>query len=440
MNKRNFLIKESLKKKLKSKWFLGTNIFIFLMILITLNISTIISLFGGKFEEEFTIYVKDELNVYDDFKKGFNDNNLYFRDNYKVEMKNSSIEELKQEATNKDNLIILHITKDDTNYLKADLYSKKEVTSFAKAAIQSSLNKIKYEIAIEDSLISKEDLEKINAGVELNSSILKKEADPVKSEDEHKKQSQKTVIGGIVVVAFILPFFFLIVTLVQMIGAEINEEKTNKSMEIIISNVKPEDHLISKIVSCTVFTIIQITLLVVYFFIANWIKSLAPSVSTGTGSVLMEAIKDIITPDVLAPIIKIIPLLVIFFLFTLITYAIIAGVLASITTSIDDFQQLQTPLMLIISLGFYISIMAVIFEGSRFIKFMSFIPLISFLLSPSLYMLNQISIVSLIIAIILQIIFSFLVYKYGLRIYKEGILNYSGTNLWKKMFRSMKSK
>jgi ABC-2 type transport system permease protein len=440
LNKRNFLIKESLKKKLKSKWFLGTNIFVFLMILLTLNINTIISLFGGKFEEEYTVYVKDELNIYEDFKKGFNDNNIYFKDNYKVELKRSSLEELQQEATNNDKIIVLYLTRDDDNYLRGELYSKKEVTPLAVSAMLSSLNKIKREMAIENSYISKEEINKINAGVQLDRKILKKESEPIKHEDEQKIQSQKTVIGGIVIVAFLLPFFFLIVTLVQMIGAEINEEKTNKSMEIIISNVKPEDHLISKIVSCTVFTLIQISLLVLYFFIANWVKSLGPSVNTGTGSVLMEAVKDIITPDVIAPIIRIIPLLVIFFLFTLITYAVIAGVLASITTSIDDFQQLQTPLMLIISLGFYISIMAVIFEGSRFIKFMSFIPLISFLLAPSLYMLNQISIVSLIIAIILQIIFSFIVYKYGLRIYKEGILNYSGTNLWKKMFRSMKAK
>ena len=152
----------------------------------------------------------------------------------------------------------------------------------------------------------------------------------------------------------------------------------------------------------------------------------------------MEAVRDMITPDVIKPIIQIIPLLIIFFIVTFISYAIIAGVLASITTSIDDFQQLQTPLMLIISLGFYLSIMAVIFEKARFIIALSYLPLISFLLSPSLYMLNQISAVSLIISIIIQTIFCILTYKYGLRIYKEGILNYSGTNLWRKLFRSIK--
>ena len=442
MNKRNFLIKESLKKKLKSKWFMGINIFVLIMILITININNIISLFGGNFEEQYTVYIRDELNVYDEFCKEFNNNNLYFRDNYKLENRSTyTIDELKQEASNKQNIIVINILYDTENYMSAETYSTKEISPVINNNIQSSLNKVRYKIALDNSSIDQEELNYINKAVSLKANILSsnkntKSAEEVKQEE--KEQTQKSVMGAIVVVAFILPFFFLIVTLVQMIGAEINEEKTNKSMEIIISNVKAEDHLISKIVSCTTFTIIQIVLIIIYFLIANFIKGLFPSVTTGTASVLTEAIKDIITPDVLSPIYKIIPLLIIFFIFTFITYAVIAGVLASITTSIDDFQQLQTPLMLIISLGFYLSIMAVIFDGSTFIKIMSYIPLISFLLSPSLYMLGQISIVSLIISIIIQIIFSFIVYKYGLRIYKEGILNYSGTNLWRKMFHSLK--
>ena len=438
MNKRNFLIKESLKKKLKSKWFLGINIFILIMVIITINLNSIISLFGGGFEENYTVYVKDELNIYDEFNKNFTNNNLYFKDNYKLIKSTKSLEELKEEALNNNNIIIVDITKDDENYIKADLYSKKEISGLITSAIQSSLNTIKYEIAVNNSNVSKEELQKINSAVAINRNILVKEQTEIPQNEKVKQNNQRSIIGAIVVVVFILPFFFLIVTLVQMIGAEINEEKTNKSMEIIISNVKPKDHLISKIVSCTTFMMVQILLIVLSFLIANLIKNSLPTTTTGTANVLMEAVRDMITPDVIKPIIQIIPLLIIFFIVTFISYAIIAGVLASITTSIDDFQQLQTPLMLIISLGFYLSIMAVIFDKARFIIALSYLPLISFLLSPSLYMLNQISLVSLIISIIIQTIFCILTYKYGLRIYKEGILNYSGTNLWRKLFRSIK--
>ena len=439
MNKRNFLIKESLKKKIKSKWFLGINIFIFIMLILTLNINAIISLFGGDFEEEKTIYVIDEMNVYDQFEKSFNSNTGYNPTAYNLIKTDKSVDDLKDTAMSNPNISILVIKEDKENYLKGEIYVNKSISSLQNNLVFIALNKVKYDYAVEHSSISRDELVRINQGITINTNVLTKEEN-TNRDGPIKTDSQYDVMGAIVVVAFILPFFFLIVTLVQMIGAEINEEKTNKSMEIIISNVDSKDHLISKIVSCTSFMIFQVLLIVIYFSIASFIRKHVIVTTTGTGTFVKNALKDIITPEIIKSIITIIPLLIIFFIFTFITYAIIAGVLASITTSIDDFQQLQTPLMLIISLGFYLSIMSIIFEGSKFIIALSYVPLISFLLSPSLYMLNQISMVSLMISTFIQVIFSLIVYKYGLKIYKEGILNYSGTNLWRKMFRSIKTK
>ena len=56
------------------------------------------------------------------------------------------------------------------------------------------------------------------------------------------------LVMGVAFPIMILPFFMLTMYLVQMIGAEINEEKTTKSMEIIISNVSPKTHFFSKLI------------------------------------------------------------------------------------------------------------------------------------------------------------------------------------------------
>ena len=154
---------------------------------------------------------------------------------------------------------------------------------------------------------------------------------------------------------------------------------------------------------------------------------------------LSKAFKSFITPEIFAKIAQILPLIIIFFIITLVTYAILAAVLASMTTNIDDFQQLQTPLMLIVSIGFFLSMFAIIYTGSNFIKVMSYIPLISLLISPALYMLGEIGITSLIISIIIQAIFLIIVFKRGLKVYKVGILNYSGEHLWKKILIALKS-
>lgn len=437
MNKRNYLIKTSLKKKLKSKWFKGINIFILLLLIITVNISNIINLFGGDFENEKTILVLDDANIYDEFNNNFSNLVSYNASLINIERTYDSLDNLKEKVTSNSNLIILHVIKDDINYLKADIYTRDGISTINRTIISNILGKIKYNLAINDLNLSSEDLQKVNSSIEINTNILESKNNQVNVIND--SGDDFNVMSAIVIVIFILPFFFLIVTLVQMIGMEINDEKTNKSMEIIISNVSPKDHLVSKIVACTLFTFIQIFLIFIFIYIAVFIhKLLGPSTTSAIESIKVT-FEDFITVDIINRIIKLIPILIIFFIFTLITYAVIAGVLASVTTNIDDFQQLQTPIMLVISLGFYLALMAVIFEGSSFIKVMSFIPLISFLLAPSLYMLGEISIISLIIATIIQGIFAYIVFKYGMKIYRVGILNYSGSHLWKKMYKALRS-
>ena len=140
-----------------------------------------------------------------------------------------------------------------------------------------------------------------------------------------------------------------------------------------------------------------------------------------------------------ANLIYIIPLALVLTVLTFIAYSALAAILASMTTNIEDFQQLQTPIMLISLAGYYLAIMAGVFEGATFIKVLSYVPFISAILSPSLLVLGQIGVIDVIISIVLVIITNYLLIKYGLKIYKVGILNYSSKDLWKKMFKALKS-
>ena len=83
--------------------------------------------------------------------------------------------------------------------------------------------------------------------------------------------------------------------------------------------------------------------------------------------------------------------------------------------------------------------MAAMFEGSLFIKILGFVPFISSLLAPALLVLGQFSIVDMVISILITCATVFLLYKYGIKIYKVGILNYSQNNLWKKMFKAARN-
>ena len=134
------------------------------------------------------------------------------------------------------------------------------------------------------------------------------------------------------------------------------------------------------------------------------------------------------------------PLLVILLIVTLLAYSLLAGVLASMTTNNEDFQQLQTPIVIISLIGYYLAMLAGMFKGSLFIRILSYVPFISAILSPSLFILGDVGIIDVIISILLSVGVVYLLIKYGIRIYKVGILNYSSKGLWKKMFKAVKGK
>lgn len=436
--KLKFLTKQSLDKKIKTKWFKGVNIFLLLLFILLVNIDRVIAVFGGDFESEITIYVEDELNVYDEFNMTFESlsESLGEAKNYQVTKNEKNLEELKTELNEENDAIIVHLLEDETNYMRAEIISYDDIGTVTTQLISAAINSVKSNYAATESGLTNEQILALTSPVEVSTVLT--------NPDIENKEGQDIVAAGVMLI-FILPCFFLILMLVQMIGAEVNDEKSTRSMEIIISNVSPKVHFLSKIFASTLFVVIQGVLLLLYGVIAVVIRNLigGTALSAMSGDVTKE-LTEILTlvqdTGVFSLLLRGLPIILILFLLSFVAYAIVAGVLASMTTSIEDFQQLQTPIMLIIMIGYYLAIMAVQFDGSLFIEIASYIPMLSFLLSPVLYMIGQITIWELAISTVIMAVFTWIIFKYGLRIYKVGILNYSSSKLWRKMFKSLKAK
>ena len=99
---------------------------------------------------------------------------------------------------------------------------------------------------------------------------------------------------------------------------------------------------------------------------------------------------------------------------------------------------LSTVCMQLSLVGFYLAIMNSMFDGALFIRILSYVPFISAILSPSLLVTGVIGFKDILLSILLMVVVIYLLLKYGLKIYKEGILNYSSTKLWKKMLEALK--
>ena len=80
------------------------------------------------------------------------------------------------------------------------------------------------------------------------------------------------------------------------------------------------------------------------------------------------------------------------------------------------------------------------YENSVFIKVAGFVPFISAIVAPVLLILGQMSIVEVLISIAILVLTNWLLIRYGLRVYKVGILNYNSNKLWSTMMNALKRK
>lgn len=423
-----FLTKQSLNKKIKSKWFIGVNILLLLVIVALINMNSIISFFGGDFNETTKVLVIDKTEMaypvlkenIKEITKGEEDTKIIVKETNKTE------KELKKNI--KDNQVIIVFQNSEENYITAKVISKEKIDNTTYQYISQGLNATKTTVALAKTNTNPTLLAKLSSPMDTKRVVLNEK----KSVDENME-----MVMGSLFPTLILPFFMLIIFLVQMIGGEICEEKTTRSMEIIISNVSPKVHLLSKVVASNFFIILQGLLLILYSVIGILISTKGQlSIDTNVDTLLTAAVDS----GFINKVVTLLPAIIVMILLSFLAYSLIAGILASMTTNMEDFSQLQTPIMLVLLAGYYLAIMAGMFDGSLLIRILSYIPFISCLLSPSLYILGQISMVDVIISIILLVITNLLMMKYGLKVYKVGILNYSNNKIWSKFAKALKSK
>ena len=449
MNKFKFLTIDSLKNKICTKAFLVANILLCVLLLSLTNLDSLIKFFGGDFDEQVNIYIVDEVGVFEEIDEMMNQSVFGLLENYNAKpMKaEKNLEKLKQEIIEEESdHIILHITNVETPTVKeifnVEFISYGTIDTTLYQSIITAINSVKTSLALNMVDIDAQMLADINAPVNINRILLDENAD----ENEELIEALSTII----LLVFILPIFMLIITVVQMIGAEINEEKSSKGMEIIISSVSPKIHFIAKLVAANLFALSQGLLLLIYGFIGMIIKLIITGSMNLSGSIegLMggstlngESIVALITESgIIEKLLTGLPIIILIIILTFIAYTLFIGILASVTTSMEDFNQVQTPVMVFLMAGYMLSIFAALFKGSVLLKVMSMVPFVSGILAPVMYMLGEITLLEIGLSILLLSAVIFILYKYGLRIYKVGILNYSSSNLWKKMYKALKTK
>jgi len=417
-----YLVKISFNKKLKSKWFIAVNVILAIAMFALFNLNSIITFFGGDFDKSLEILVYDKTNISYDYLKNNLTNLANNLDEDKLVIK--QVTENKKELKDDEILITLNI---EDKLLSASVTSEKKIDQDIYQLIYQSLNSTKQQVLVEKLNLDSNTLVMLSNSINIDRIVLSDK----KTQDENTSIIMSTVFPSL-----ILPFFMLIIFLVQMVGGEICEEKTTKSMEIIISNVSPKIHLLSKIVANNLFVLLQAVLLFIYALVSYFISSRSGSLNIP--SEVTSIWDELVATGLIKSVVSFLPFLLVLILLSFLAYSLLAGILASMTTNIEDFQQLQAPIVFILLAGYYLSIMAGMFQGSAFLKAASYIPLISCLLSPTLFVMGEVTMVDVTISIVLLIAFLYLIVNYGMKVYKVGILNYSNEKVWTRFIKAFR--
>lgn len=411
MKKFKFLVGYGLKKRVFRKSFLIANIIIAILFVAIVNIPTIIGWFASDEDEVTQVYI----DVYNETSISTIDNNLevvlnqYFgvEDYFIVSNATETLDKEKfWENEDKDISIVI---SGDVNQPEIEVFSKFSKENEINKALESQL-----ELLIINHQI-----------IDYQSPSYKLEMAP-----DYDDPEQGAMISSLMSL-LVLPLFILITMATQFVGVDIIEEKSTKAIETIIASVPAKIHFLSKISSSILFVMIQGGLILVYGGIAALIGNVSASTQTGlTGG---------IDPHLLTYLSEFLPnwrvviaIVLLFVIVGTLFYLVIAALFASMAVTQEDYQQFQSPLMLMLLGGFYIGIFAPMAGGEGFMKIMAFVPMFTPMVAPIAFATGIMSLTEALVALAIMILVLIGSLYVVAPVYKIAILSYDQTKFFKR--------
>lgn len=238
------------------------------------------------------------------------------------------------------------------------------------------------------------------------------------------EKSDNKMVGQIIYFILMFLMYMVLMSFVNLVLADIATEKGTKMIEFIFSSVKPGDYFAGKMFGNFIAVFVQIITYVVFgivgFFIAQS-KGLLDDIDLSynlTGS----------TYGMIAEI-------VLLFLLGIFVFLILAGMLASFATKVEDAGKMGTPLILGTIILFFLAINLRGKGDIMITKVLSYVPLASTFFMPLRLLNGYASLIEGLISVAILIVTILLVYRFGERVYKRNILNYSTDNWVTRRFK-----
>lgn len=239
----------------------------------------------------------------------------------------------------------------------------------------------------------------------------------LKKDDSGKSSASKMIgIGVSYVMGFLIYLF--VITYASMITTDIASEKGSRVLEVLMASIRPNQHLMGKIVSVFLLGFTQIVILVVTALVGLKLAK------TDLWSTAADMLKDLSGAYIW--------IVIGFFLLTMLLYLTLGALMGSLVSKVEEAGQATMPLMMLMMAGFFSLVYGMTNPDTILVKILSFVPFTSGMLMPLRYSSTDLSLSMAIISLAILFITLVVVFMATVALYRRSVLTYSTGSIWTK--------
>ena len=428
----------TLIQTLKNKAFIITNIILLILVLVSMPLITKITSTGATEDSEATspinkVYVSNQSALPEMEFTQLLENQKFSHIIFETMQEEYDTVSNRIDTEETDSVIL---TISD----REGMYSLSFVKASSGAVKDSSLTALGNAVAeqfdtfrINTLGITQDQISMLQAPVEAKVSMTDVDGNAITKEDTSISGSEYWFI-------YVILFVVLMVNTMSssQIATSIVTEKSTRVIEYLLTSVKPLALMVGKVLAMLVAVLLQMTAMVVTVFISNYLSS---ALSNGEGASLLARYlpKDIFQNLNIVNIIFCFILVALGFIF----YATLAGLAGATVSRMEEISEGLTLFTFVNIIGAYIGIgaaSALMGAGdSAYVTFSFLFPLSAPFILPGAILIGKASLPIIAIAIVLQIIFILLLFKFVAKVYETLILHNGNTIKVKELIKISKT-
>lgn len=384
------------KSKVKSKSFIIFMAIVIILMIALSNADKIMDMFKGD-GDQIGIVTNSEP-IYKAIKQQGNviDEDSSFKKVNKQEAK----KQVKNEKLKEAYIIKLK----DKQQLSATIISKESVSQEKEQKVNGILTSIQSKLVASQLHLNNNDLKKLQSQSKVDSQVLSDK------KNQQLNEGQK-LLNLVLVYAILMLMFFIVFNYATQVAMEIATEKTSRVIEMIITSVSPITHIMAKIAGVIAVALTQIVMIVVVaiicifaFDLKRMLKGFDVSMSHITWQVLIVGLLCMIIG--------------------ILTYVLLAAILGSLATRIEDINQTLMPLTLFAMIAFYIAIFSMFKPEILLLKITSFIPFLAPFELLVRAQSTELQIWEIIVSILISVVVMLILLWIAVKTYKDSVLTF----------------